>query len=268
MPDIDHVRVPDEILFALNSICERFPEIATMKADGGVTLRNLKPQEKVALDFLPLPSLVNEIIDNINIVMSDLNQLAGNPHVFDDSMPLSRYKLLVRTFFYEFGRFEDAFGYYTLSFQRRGYISKEQRRELRDTFYEQIEHIVKVRNVCLHSDPDWSKSVTPDISILVGLDTFGMEVRNKKSGKPLQWEDHLRPLCLEMESSFHEATRGMRTSWNMLFARAAESLIAEGKLKKAKRRFVPKNLARSDTRRSGPNTRLHATRSKQRAPEA
>lgn len=247
MPDIEHVRVPDEILFAIDSICERWPKIAS-KENGGVTLRNLKPQEKVALDVLPLFRLVDEIIDNINFVMSDLNQLAEDSRAFGDRHPFKRYKLLARTFFYEFGRFEDAFGYYTLWFQKRGYIDKKARRELMDDFYAQIEHIVKIRNLCLHENPDWSKSTTPEISLLDGLDLFAVEVTHKETGEALKWEPHLGPLCLEMETSFYQATAHMRTTWNMFAVRTVETLIGEGKLKKARRRFAPKNLTENGTR--------------------
>ena len=120
MPDIEHVRIPDEIAFALASVSKRWPKIATLKEDGSVELRTLKPQERVALDLLPLVGYVDEIIDNINFVMADLSQLAADARAFGDRHPFSRYKLLVRTFFYEYGRFEDAFGHYTLWFQKRG----------------------------------------------------------------------------------------------------------------------------------------------------
>lgn len=255
MADIEHVRVPDEVLFPLNALCERWPKVATMQEGGGVELHNLKPQEQVVLDLLPLISYVNEILDNINFVMSDLGQLALDARVFGDRHPFSRYKLLVRTFFYEYGRFEDAFGYYTLWFQKRGYISKEIRRELRHTFFMQIEHVVKIRNVCLHDDPNWSKSLTPEISILHGLDMSQAEVRNKK-GELLEWEPHLGPLCLAIEASFYESAARMRTTWNMILVRAVEALIDDGKLKKAKKRFIPKKTLGQSTRLSEPEILL------------
>ena len=247
MHDIEHIRVPDEILFPMNSLCERFPEVATLKADGGLKLRNLMPAEKVALDVLPIIGYVDEIIDNINLVISDLEQLAADARAFGDRHPFNRYKLIVRTFFYEYGRFEDAFGYYTLWFQQRGHISKGERRELRHSFFAEMEDLVKIRNVCLHDEPNWSKSITPEVIILDGMDLFQVEVRNRK-GELLQWESHLGPLCLKMKDSFYARTAAMRTTWNMLFAHAVKALVDQGKLQQAKRRFIPKTATSKGTR--------------------
>jgi len=247
MPHIDHVRLPDEILFAVNSICERFSTIASLADDGGFTLSGLTPGEQVALDFVALPGLVNEIIDNINIVISDLGVLAKSARAFGDNHPFRRYKLLVRTFFYEFGRFEDAFGYCTLWMQRRKFITKPERRSMMHDFYSAMEPMVKVRNICLHDEPSWSKHVTPEIAILKGLDLFGLQAVDG-SGKTLEWEPHLAPQCNQMQSVIYTATSEMRTTWNMHFADCAKHLIKDGKLKPASRRFTPKNIVRSKVR--------------------
>ena len=100
---------------------------------------------------------------------------------------------------------------------KAGHISKKDRRELRNNFYGQIEEVVKIRNICLHDDPSWKHSMTPEIAILTGLECAQMEVRDKKScgGDP-----HLSPLCRKMEASFYEITARMRTTWNMVLATA------------------------------------------------
>jgi cation diffusion facilitator CzcD-associated flavoprotein CzcO len=92
---------------------------------------------------------------------------------------------LVRTFFYEYSRFEDAFNGFTLWLQKRGYLDKESRRALRDSFYAQIKDAVRVRNVCLHDVPDWGKQITPEISILAGLDLSDGIAQGKLDGKAI-----------------------------------------------------------------------------------
>jgi hypothetical protein len=248
MNHIEHVRIPDELRIALGSVCERFPQIASIEEDDkGIKLTGLTKEEQLALDFLDVSGPVDEIIDNINMILADLEALGNSSRAFGDNHPFRRYKLLVRTFFYEFGRFEDAFAYYTLWLQRRKYISKEQRKSMRDDFYEAAKPMAKVRNICLHSNPDWGKHVTPEIAILKGLDLFGLQVADK-NGEILRWEPHLEPQCTQMCAMIELATSEMRTTWNMHFADCAERLIRDDKLRPATRRYMPKNLVRSKVR--------------------
>src|SRR4051812_8869866 len=127
MPDVEGIRIPDEILFLIDGVLTRFPSIASTEKNG-VSLKNLTEEERLALDFVEIPGIVNEIFQNINLIMSDLGLLAASASCFKDNHPFRRYKLLVRTFFYEFCRFEDAFGYYTIWMQRKKFITKPQRR--------------------------------------------------------------------------------------------------------------------------------------------
>lgn len=247
MIHIEHIRIPEELKFALGGICDRFPKIASLSDDAGIALTGLTAEEQLALDFLRVSAPVDEIIDNINMVSADLEALGRSARCFGDNHPFRRYKLLVRTFFYEFGRFEDVFAYYTLWLQRRRHISKEQRKSMRNDFYEAIKPMVKVRNVCLHADPDWDKHVTPEIAILKSLDLFGLQVADK-NGEALRWEPHLEPQCTQMCAMIEVATSEMRTTWNMHFAGCAEELIRDGKIKPATRRYLPKNLVRSKVR--------------------
>jgi hypothetical protein len=52
MSDIPHIRVPDEILFPLDRLCNRFSKVATLDKYGRIELRGLKPQEKVVLEIV------------------------------------------------------------------------------------------------------------------------------------------------------------------------------------------------------------------------
>jgi hypothetical protein len=245
-PEVDHVRIPDEVRFVGNKLCEQFPKRATF-TDGGITIRDFSPEEKLVTEFTTVAGHVDDIIDNINSVMSDLGLLAQSSRAFADNHPFRRYKLLVRLFFYEFGRFEDAFGYYTLWMQRHGMLTKQARRSQMNNFHEQLKPLFVARNICLHDAPTWKPDTSPEIAILQGLEMFGLTVSDK-AGRPLEWDPHLRPLCEKRVSTFFEFTAGMRTTWNMLFATAAEYFIAQGKLAPTQKPFKPRQLVRRKTR--------------------
>ena len=244
--EVEHVRVPDEVRFVLNRICEKFADRAIL-TDDGLAIRDLTEEEDLCTAFVTLSGYVDDIIDNINMVMSDLGLLAESSGAFEDNHPFRRYKLLVRTFFYEFGRFEDAFGYYTHWLQRNNLLTKQERRSQMHDFHEQLKPLFVARNICRHDEPTWKPDVSPEIAILEGLDMFGLAARDK-AGAPLEWDAHLRPLCEERVQSFFTFTADMRTTWNMLLATAAEYFIKQGKLVHARKPFSPKNLVRRKTR--------------------
>jgi len=247
MPHIEHVRIPDEVRSALAAISDRLPKIASINEDNSIKLSGLSREEQLALDFLDVLGPVDEIIDNINIISADLEALGDSARAFGDNHPFRRYKLLVRTFFFVFGRFEDVFACYALWLQRGKYVTKEQRRKMCDDFYGALKPMIKVRNICLHSAPDWSRHVTPEIAILKGLDLFGLHAVDR-NGELLKWEAHLKPQCAEMCDMIEIATSEMRTTWNMHFAECVALLIADEKLKPATRKYVPKNQVRSKVR--------------------
>lgn len=232
MTDIEHIRVPDEIKFLANGICNRFPKIAS-KEGNNLSLADLSDEEVIAMKFIYISGLVNEIIDNVNIVMSDLLALSKSVRAFNDRHPYNRFKFLVRTFLYEFGRFEDAFGYYTQLLMNLGYINKKDRKTLMHDFYNEIEPVIKMRNAGLHDDIDWSRTTTPEVRILQSLDLFGLKAIDS-SGEALKWEQHVGSICLNKHDLFQILTSDMRTRWNMLFATAVGFLIDSGRLKKAR----------------------------------
>ena len=246
MDDIKNIRLPDEIIFAIDSFSSRFPKDAEL-SESGISVKGLTPEEQLAVDLMPILSMPNEIIENINIVMSDLDALSKSPRAFSDRNPFKRYKLLVRTFFYEFGRFEDAFGYFTLWVKNRDYLNKKQRREMMNGFYEQIENIVKIRNIYLHDDPSWEGSMSNEIAILEGCELFGMYVKDKQ-GNILKWEDHLSPLCSRFQEVAFECTSNIRTAWNTYIADLVCLLVQDGKFKKAKKPFIFKNKVYTSTK--------------------
>lgn len=238
---IHSVRIPDEIKYLLDSILSSFPKYAIMHEDG-IALRGLSKAQSLALSWLQVFGEVDEVIGNLNMTLADLERLSGDHRHFADKNPVTRYKLLVRMFFYEFSRFEDLFKRYTHWCVKQGLLTKEKRKELVNLFYVRLELPFKLRNVLLHGSFSWTGQITPELAILESAEHFGHEMKHKETGKKLSWEDHLSPLCDKTIEDLAETGREMQIFWSMSAAEGVRTLIAEGKLKKAQRPFRPKHM--------------------------
>jgi hypothetical protein len=237
---INSVRIPDEIKYVLDSIASAIPKYATLKEDG-ISLRGLSEAQSLAVSWFKIFSSVDEIIENLNMTLGDLERLSKDHRRFGDKNPITRYQLLVRTFFYEYSRFQDLFERYTHWWVKQGMMTKAERRELMEAFYAQQELPIVLRNVLLHGSFSWAGQITHELTILESAEYFGFEVKHRKTGKVLAWDDHLSPLCNRVGEALTEAGRGMQVFWSMSAAEGVYALIAEGKLKKAKRPFRPKH---------------------------
>jgi hypothetical protein len=119
--------------------------------DGKIFLPRLTKKQEIAYTFFGLFVEVDELIGNLNLILTDLDQLCENPSLFAQyRSPLKRYKLLLRSFFYEFSRFDDLFGYFMVWLERLSIISREERKTLRDQFYRMVKPMVDIRNTMLH----------------------------------------------------------------------------------------------------------------------
>ncbi|WP_052494138.1 replication endonuclease [Nitrosospira sp. NpAV] len=77
----------------------------------------------VALFFFYWVSETNEIIENINAVLTDMRELPTN-YAFLRGSPKTRYYLLVRTFFYEFYRFREIYHQVATPREAQTYLNK------------------------------------------------------------------------------------------------------------------------------------------------
>src|SRR5262245_45198002 len=91
----------------------------------------LTKKQEIAFTFFGLFVEVDELVGNLNLILTDLDQLCENPCLFAQyRSPLKRYKLLLRSFVYEFSRFGDLFGYFMVWLERLSMISREERKTL------------------------------------------------------------------------------------------------------------------------------------------
>jgi hypothetical protein len=234
---IDSVRWPDEFRFVLRSVSENFGKHA--KPDGeGVLLTGLSTVQNLAMSLFHVISEVDEVIVNLNMVTADLGRLGKSAKAFGDANPFTRYKFLMRMWLYEFARFEDLFGYYTLFLEKNKLLTKQERKQAREEFYKANEPFIRMRNVFAHDAATWEGHVTTEIGLLAAADQVRMAIKDK-DGKLLTWDDHIAPLCARMLPNLFEAGREMRITWSMLMAHLALQLVESGVLEKARRPFEP-----------------------------
>lgn len=239
---IEHVQMPDEVKFSLNSVCNAWPKHAELK-EGDVILKGLSSEQKLSLSLFYIVSEVDEVIDNINIVLGDLARLRSDHAAFGDFNPFARYKLLVRTYSYEYARFEDLFGYFTHWCTQEKLLTKQQRKELRNEFYIANQKAIQSRNILMHDIASWKGHCTPELSLLQGADLFGLEVRDKDD-KLLTWKNHLSPICEKMIKTCYSEGHEIRTFWSMVVANMVYFLVKDGRLKKAGKKFQPTEAVR------------------------
>lgn len=240
---INKIRWPDEFRYAMNSIAENFDHHAEMKeGQSGITLNGLSSEQTLAFDIFMIGSEADEIIENLNMAISDLERLSENAKSFLDRNPFNRFKLLVRIFFYEYGRFEDIFAHFTQWKMRGSLMTKGERKVHRQAFYKNYEEVIKTRNVMMHDITSWEAQCSTEISILGGLELVGKAVIDK-SGKQLTWDDHIGPLCKKTLPMMHAMGTNMQYFWNMEMADLALSLVKGGHLKKASKPYVGPDAA-------------------------
>lgn len=192
-----------------------------------ISLHGLSSQQGVALTLFFLIAEADEVFDNLNLVIGDMERLSDDERAFEDQNPFLRYKLLMRIYLYEFARFEDLFGYFTLWCEKKKLITQKDRKELRQDFCERHESVIKIRNTLAHDSADWGQHCTPHIAALQGAELFGLEVRDKEGNKQT-WQQHLSPLCEKMINAFYEDGNGMLEFWNTLVRITVIFLQKEG----------------------------------------
>jgi hypothetical protein len=250
---INSIRWPDEFRYALNSVAENFDKYAEASDDlRTISLKGLSPQQTLAYDVFTIGSDADEVIANLNTVMGDMERLGEDARAFHDRNPFDRFQLLLRLYFYEYGRFEDVFGYFTNWMQQRSLITKAGRKFEREAFYNTFEYAIKTRNTMLHAATDWRSHCSAEIAILQGLEAIGKSAIDA-SGKELTWNDHIGPLCSDTLPTLLAMGQHMQVFWNMQAAHLALSLVDTGQLPKAPRPYVGPHAA--DFLKANPNYR-------------
>lgn len=227
------IKWPDEFREIFSSIANHFHKNANFSDNGLIRLEGLSPNQSSVLSLLSVISEVDDVNENLSLAMSDIDRLAKYPIIFGDSDPFKRYKFLVRMWMYEYARYEDLFGFYTLWQEKRGLLTRAERKAAREEFHQANKPLIRIRNILAHDSYSWeSHHSSKHLTLLGALQTSGMRAIDK-DGKVLRWEDHISPLCESMLPWLYECGQSMNLMWDLQMADLARKLIDRGELSKS-----------------------------------
>jgi len=161
MNEIEEIPYPKEYLDALKGLTPLLIEniektgLSEFMNSGTVQLLGVDKSLDLPLFFFCWIGELNEIIGNLNLILTDLRVLPENYASLAGS-PKDRFYLLVRTFFYEFQRFREIMNIVIKALQRRGVVKKENIGKMREEFNKCFEETFEVRNRFVHDvSPTW-----------------------------------------------------------------------------------------------------------------
>jgi hypothetical protein len=217
-PYLEDIHIPAEIQTLLRQIDDEIRKRDLVK-DGKIFLSRLTKKQEIAFTFFGLFVEVDELVGNLNLILTDLDQLCENPCLFVQyRSPLKRYKLLLRSFFYEFSRFEDLFGYFMVWLERLSIISREERKTLRDQFYRKVKPMVDIRNTMLHHSFQLEEAVPQEIFLLEAAESTGYILIQQLDGTVVDWKAMLSPVCAKNRDVLFQAASDVRDFWCEFFA--------------------------------------------------
>lgn len=176
---------------------------------GVFKLGKVDKETDVALSFLYWISDINEIVGNLNIVLSDLRALPLH-YILLKGSPKARYELLVRTYFYEFYRFRETHNKFVKVAENRGFIEKKEVPKLRNLLHDVFKNVITLRNALVHGDPVWKGKEYVDLLLVDSAWENDMVLQHAETGKIRSFAETLQDLCQSTADDFR--TEGNRMS--------------------------------------------------------
>lgn len=168
---------------------------------GVYKLGKVDKETDVALTFFYWISDINEIVGNLNIVMSDLRALPLH-YILLKGSPKARYQLLVRTYFYEFYRFRETHNQFVKAAENRGFIEKKDVPKLRNLLHDAFKNIITLRNAFVHGDPVWKGEEYVDLLLVDSAWENDMALQHAETGQIRSFAEALQGLCQSTADEF------------------------------------------------------------------
>lgn len=197
---------------------------------GLISLGKLDERLRVALFFFHWISDINEIIENLNTVLTDLRDLPIK-HTLLKGSPRARYYLLVRTYYNEFYRFRETHHQVVKVATNCGYIKRDDGLLIRKAFHNAFEPTIKIRNNLVHGSPIWTGKTHFDLALVDGAREMGFMLKNRKTRKAWDIGNVLQNLCQHTVTTLHN--EGNRLSYFFKKLVCVYQLACEGKRKGA-----------------------------------
>jgi hypothetical protein len=193
--EIPQIAYPKELRFELQEINDRI--VTSLKKEGtgsieagqGIPLGPLPRRLDVMFTFFLWIADTNEILDNLNITLSDFRALAEQCLLFSNHR--KRVYLILRTFFYEFFRAKEVFNKFTKELLRLGLLQKGDVSPLRAEFAKAFKAVISVRNQLVHARFGWPERENVDLIIVSAANEFGCSVVKKDYEREFQMREAL-----------------------------------------------------------------------------
>lgn len=161
---------------------------------GIINMGEIDGRLDIALFFLRWIGEVNEIIDNLNVILTDIRDLPTN-YIFLKGSPKTRLYLLIRTYFYEFYRFRETYNKFVKAAAGRGYIDRRAVAGVRQAFHDAFEETIEVRNYLVHGTPLWKGKQHFDLTLLESAQADGPALKDFETGEILEFGSVLKKIC-------------------------------------------------------------------------
>jgi hypothetical protein len=187
---ISILETPEELGKALVPIGKLLTEEMALNQDWDYKTGNLPMPElprplNIYFDIWALINDINEIIDNMNLVLGDLKILRDDPKYFQKYLsgdPIVRYKLLARTYFYEFFRLKECFNDFLARLRKTGLLNSQDVKEIKSDFYKEFETAIKVRNTMIHNRYLWPGEGHLKLFVTLSAESIGGALVDKETG--------------------------------------------------------------------------------------
>lgn len=198
LKEVEEVSYPTE---HLGNLARAMPLIMTAIERDGLPIESglidlgaVDEDLDVALFFFYWISETNQIIQNLNAVLTDMRMLPTNYVVLRGS-PKTRYHLLVRMYFYEFYRFREIHHQVVKAAALRGFIERDEVEGARNAFHKAFEGTIELRNNLVHGSPIWKGKRHFDLNLLDHAWNNGLALKNLETGEIWQIGTVLQDIC-------------------------------------------------------------------------
>lgn len=203
--NVSPLQIPEELMVALRGIGDKIKETQRVNLENGIDPRDLSSieytkKEKIYLDTFYWLTETNDVVENLNIVFSDLNMFSKKQIIIfklSGGSIKNRFYLILRTFFYEFFRIKEILNIYLNILRKRKLITKKEVSDISSDFYRDYEYVFNLRNQLVHKHHIWDSEEHIEYLACEAGESMGYVFANKESGEIIKSEDIASKLASE-----------------------------------------------------------------------
>lgn len=182
---IDKVEYPEEVIAFTCSLSE---EVKSRIEDPDFDLSDLTIESKEEFFWFTIFTWVtntNEILAGLNIIIHDIESFPTSYHTYRSGSVATRFELFLRMFFHEFYRFRETNAIILGALVKQEVIDKTISNQVKQTFHETFEQVIKIRNKMVHDKIEWDSKDHQILTVYDLLADSGYEMKHIETGKKL-----------------------------------------------------------------------------------